>query len=258
MKRVLTGLLAFALPAVGTAASAAGPAIAPLEVAAAARFAALALECVHREYPNKIGHVMQSDADARPPRALTPAFYGCYDWHSSVHGHWLLARLAKAFPEARVRRAGSRGAGAQPDAREHRGGGRVSARSGPGVVRAALWPCVAAAARGRAAHLGRSAGTRVGQGAVAARDRVGAANHGLAAQAQLSDPLGRAQPDSVRVRIDLGLGRSDRRRGHDPPARRSRPDLLRRGSRAARWRTSPPAKTSCRRASPRPTSCGAS
>jgi hypothetical protein len=67
---------------------------------AAARFARLALECVHREYPNKIAHVMQSDADARPPRELTPAFFGCYDWHSSVHGHWLLVRLARTFPQA--------------------------------------------------------------------------------------------------------------------------------------------------------------
>ena len=100
MKRLLAGLLALALPAVGATAPAAGPAGRPLDAAAAARFAALALECVHREYPNKIAHVMQSDADARPPRALTPAFYGCYDWHSSVHGHWLLARLVKSFPDA--------------------------------------------------------------------------------------------------------------------------------------------------------------
>jgi len=69
-----------------------------LDEAAAARFAALALACVHQEYPNKIAHTMASDADVKPPRALTPAFYGCYDWHSSVHGHWLLARLAKDFP----------------------------------------------------------------------------------------------------------------------------------------------------------------
>ena len=70
------------------------------DAASAARFAALALDCVHREYPNKIAHAMNSDTDARPPRELTPAFYGCYDWHSSVHGHWLLARLARLFPEA--------------------------------------------------------------------------------------------------------------------------------------------------------------
>jgi len=77
------------------------PAAAPsLEPATAGRFAQLALDCVHKEYPNKIAHVLLSDADAKPPRALTPAFYGCYDWHSSVHGHWLLARLARLFPEA--------------------------------------------------------------------------------------------------------------------------------------------------------------
>ena len=69
-------------------------------VAAAERFAALALACVHKEYPNKIGHVLNSDADVGPPRKLTPAFYGCFDWHSSVHGHWLLARLARTFPDA--------------------------------------------------------------------------------------------------------------------------------------------------------------
>lgn len=73
---------------------------APLDVSAAGRFAALALDCVHREYPNKISHSMQGDADVLPPRAITPAFYGCYDWHSAVHAHWLLARLARTFPSA--------------------------------------------------------------------------------------------------------------------------------------------------------------
>ncbi len=66
----------------------------------AARFASLALACVHHEYPNHVSHTMQGDGDARPPRELTPAFYGCYDWHSSVHGHWLLARLARLHPDA--------------------------------------------------------------------------------------------------------------------------------------------------------------
>ena len=64
------------------------------------RFARMALECVHREYPNKISHVMNADTDAKPPKALTPAFYGCFDWHSSVHGHWLLVRLLKADPNS--------------------------------------------------------------------------------------------------------------------------------------------------------------
>jgi len=71
-----------------------------LDPEAAQRFANLALACVHKEYPNKIAHVLQSDEDVAAPRELTPAFYGCYDWHSSVHGHWLLARLARLQPDA--------------------------------------------------------------------------------------------------------------------------------------------------------------
>jgi len=73
---------------------------AKLDVNAAERFAKLALACVDKEYPNKISHTLTSDSDVAPPRKLTPAFYGCYDWHSSVHGHWLLVRLARTFPEA--------------------------------------------------------------------------------------------------------------------------------------------------------------
>ncbi len=70
------------------------------DVHSAERFAKLALACVHKEYPNKISHSLNSDADVAPPRDLTPAFYGCYDWHSSVHGHWLLVRLLRTFPDA--------------------------------------------------------------------------------------------------------------------------------------------------------------
>jgi Protein of unknown function (DUF2891) len=77
-----------------------GVAVPALDEAAAARFANLALHCAQLEYPNKISHTLASDADVRPPRELAPAFFGCYDWHSSVHGHWLLARLARQFPQA--------------------------------------------------------------------------------------------------------------------------------------------------------------
>lgn len=70
------------------------------DVAAAERFASLALDCLHREYPNKIAHVLNSSSDVKPPSELTPAFYGCYDWHSAVHGHWLLVRLTRMYPEA--------------------------------------------------------------------------------------------------------------------------------------------------------------
>jgi hypothetical protein len=73
---------------------------ADLDPATSARFAELALACVHTEYPNKLAHVLQGDADVQPPRRLTPAFCGCFDWHSAVHGHWLLARLARLHPEA--------------------------------------------------------------------------------------------------------------------------------------------------------------
>jgi len=92
---------AVALPArAAPTASELTPAAAPLDAAAAARFAALALKCLHQEYPNHISHTLSSDSDARPPRELTPAFYGCLDWHSDVHGHWLLVRLIRLFPDA--------------------------------------------------------------------------------------------------------------------------------------------------------------
>src|SRR5882672_9618561 len=63
------------------------------------RFAKLALACVQREFPYNPAHVLEGAHDLRPPRELHPAFYGCYDWHSAVHGHWLLAHLARTFPQ---------------------------------------------------------------------------------------------------------------------------------------------------------------
>ena len=86
---------------VSVAATAAKDTTSPkFDTAAAERFAKLALACVAKEYPNKISHVLNNDTDVAPPRKLTPAFYGCYDWHSSVHGHWLLVRLLRTFPDA--------------------------------------------------------------------------------------------------------------------------------------------------------------
>lgn len=80
-----------------SAASAGAPEV---DSAAAARFAGLALKCLHAEYPNHISHTLDGDADALAPHVLTPAFYGCFDWHSDVHGHWLLARLTRLHPDA--------------------------------------------------------------------------------------------------------------------------------------------------------------
>ena len=75
------GALAACIPLLGAVppAAAAAAGAAGLEAAAAARFAQLALDCVHQEYPNKISHVLAGDADVRPPRELAPAFYGCFD-----------------------------------------------------------------------------------------------------------------------------------------------------------------------------------
>ena len=70
----------------------------PLTENQASHFAALALKCVSREFPNKPEHVINNASEVKGPKALHPAFYGCYDWHSSVHGHWMLVRLLKTFP----------------------------------------------------------------------------------------------------------------------------------------------------------------
>jgi len=64
----------------------------------ASHFASLALKCVQKEYPNKLDHVNNDAADVRSPRAMHGAFYGCFDWHSSVHGHWMLVHLLRLFP----------------------------------------------------------------------------------------------------------------------------------------------------------------
>jgi Protein of unknown function (DUF2891) len=101
-KRKIVCALTLAVPLMAFAAEEAMPSQSTDEFDAktAERFAKLALACVHKEYPNKIAHVLNSDADVAPPRKLTPAFCGCYDWHSSVHGHWLLVRLVRTFPDA--------------------------------------------------------------------------------------------------------------------------------------------------------------
>ena len=69
-----------------------------LTPALASRFAQAALGHVEREYPNKLDHVLASPSDVQPPRALHPLFFGSFDWHSCVHGYWLLARLLRLQP----------------------------------------------------------------------------------------------------------------------------------------------------------------
>jgi hypothetical protein len=66
----------------------------------AATLVKLSLHCVDREYPNKPSDVQASDTEVLPPRKLHPAFFGCFDWHSSVHGHWTMTRVLRTFPDA--------------------------------------------------------------------------------------------------------------------------------------------------------------
>lgn len=70
-----------------------------LTPAQASHFASLALKCITQEYPNKPDHTMNDGSDVKGPRSLHPAFYGCFDWHSSVHGHWMLVQLLRLVPD---------------------------------------------------------------------------------------------------------------------------------------------------------------
>jgi len=74
-----------------------------LTVKGANTLAALPIKCILQQYPNKINHTAVSDSDqVLTPIQQHPSFYGCFDWHSSVHGHWLLVKLIKNFPELKL------------------------------------------------------------------------------------------------------------------------------------------------------------
>lgn len=100
-------LFALSLAACAPAAEKAEPAQAPaiavntadfpsrIDPELSARFSRLALDCVQKEFPNKISRTTDTAAEIGAPRELFPAFYGCFDWHSAVHGHWLLVRLLR-------------------------------------------------------------------------------------------------------------------------------------------------------------------
>jgi hypothetical protein len=74
------------------------PELQTLTAESASNFARITLGCVQKEYPNQPGLILNAVADVQAPSVVHPAFYGCYDWHSSVHGHWMLARLIRMFP----------------------------------------------------------------------------------------------------------------------------------------------------------------
>jgi len=74
-----------------------------LNLQQAYRLASLPMKCIQNEYPNKTGQVLSKGSDLGTPQKLHPAFYGCFDWHSSVHGHWSLVKLLKDFPKLKNR-----------------------------------------------------------------------------------------------------------------------------------------------------------
>jgi hypothetical protein len=100
-----------------------------LSVESLSRFATLATDCITVEYPNKL-----------PPRELHPAFYGCYDWHSAVHGHWMLVKLLKDYPDL--------------PGREEVSAGVFTSLHPENIAGEVAWLGMVVAARNRAAYLG--------------------------------------------------------------------------------------------------------
>lgn len=70
-----------------------------LDANIAAQLSRIPMGCLQQEYPNKLNQVLGKETDLQSPRNLHPSFYGCFDWHSSVHGHWMLVKLLKLFPD---------------------------------------------------------------------------------------------------------------------------------------------------------------
>lgn len=95
---LLAPFLSLILSAMAQPVPAAEP-VSALNITQASAFARLALKGIAKEYPNKPEHVLGGPDDVMGPKTLHPAFYGSYDWHSSVHGHWMLVRLLRRFPD---------------------------------------------------------------------------------------------------------------------------------------------------------------
>ena len=237
-----------------------GPARQPLSPEVAGRLAALALDCVHREYPNKIAHVLQSDEDARPPARADAGLLRLF--RLALGGaRPLAARPAGAavFPTppvpTRPAAALERSLDAEKIAGEvtlpRRRGERDAFERPYGLA----WLLQLAAELREWNDPQRQA---VGGDAAPAGARAGREPAGLAAQALPPDPRGRASPDRLRLRPDPGLGAHRRRRGDGRPARRADPRRSTSPTGTARWTTSPRGTTSSRPAWPRPTCCGGS
>ena len=137
----------------------------------ASAFARLALKGLNKEYPNKPEHVMDGPADVKGPQALHPAFFGCFDWHSSVHGHWMLVRLLRVFPDLPERAEIRAILGTHLTAENLQAEADYFAAQREQVLRAALRLGVAAEAGGGAPRLGRPRREGLGTEPQAARRR---------------------------------------------------------------------------------------
>lgn len=99
VNKFLSALILLVFLVTGTNAQSPNMMIPPFSIETASKFSSMAYSCITTEYPNKISHVLKSDADIASPVNLHPAFYGCFDWHSSVHGHWLLIKMIQTYPD---------------------------------------------------------------------------------------------------------------------------------------------------------------
>ena len=70
-----------------------------LDEKAAEKLIALSLDCVDKKFPYSIGYRFVNEDWIKPHYEVTPSFYGCWDWHSAVHGHWAMVKVLKKFPE---------------------------------------------------------------------------------------------------------------------------------------------------------------
>ena len=98
LRTISSALLLCLLLVAGASAQPTAPSELSLNQSQASHFARLALKCVRKEFPQKLDHTMNDASEVRNPKELHPAFYGCFDWHSTVHGHWMLVHLLKTFP----------------------------------------------------------------------------------------------------------------------------------------------------------------
>ena len=169
------------------------------------RFAALALRCVRQPYPYNPGHTVNGPDDARDPRSMHPAFCGCFDWHSAVHGHWLLVRILRRLPatpaSAEIRSA----LRAQPHAGELAGGGCVLRRAGAQGLRANVRLGLAAEAGRGAGALGGRRRPPVGCRAPTAGLHYRSALPRLPASPGLPHSGGHASQHCVRAGLRVGL-----------------------------------------------------